>query len=181
MAEPAARQGASVEATPWLRQLPFATRFSFRGDPAAQAAAGRAFGLALPTTPCRAELRVSRAALWLGPDEHLLLAPPEEAVQLRSVLADALQGIPHSIVDISHRQGALALRGPNAAWLLGVGCPLDLDEAEFPVGMCTRTVFLKAEITLWRTAADSFHVEVWRSFTDYVVGLLNEAARELPP
>ena len=46
--------------------------------------------------------------------------------------------------------------------------------------MCTRTVFAKAEIVLWRTAADTFRVEVWRSFADYVVGMLHETAFELP-
>jgi sarcosine oxidase subunit gamma len=44
--------------------------------------------------------------------------------------------------------------------------------------MCTRTVFAKAEVVLWRTGADAFHVEVWRSFAPYVLGLLEEAARE---
>jgi len=44
--------------------------------------------------------------------------------------------------------------------------------------MCTRTVFAKAEIVLWRTAPDAFRIEVWRSFTDYVARLLGEAARE---
>jgi len=47
------------------------------------------------------------------------------------------------------------------------------------VGMCTRTVLGKADIVLWRTGPDSFHVEVWRSFADYVARFLTEAAREL--
>ena len=57
-------------------------------------------------------------------------------------------------------------------------CPLDLDLREFPIGMCTRTVFAKADIVLWRTRAEAFHVEVWRSFAGYVTGLLGEIARE---
>jgi sarcosine oxidase subunit gamma len=63
--------------------------------------------------------------------------------------------------------------------LLNAGCPLDLDLAAFPVGMCTRTVLAKAEIVLWRTSAEVFHVEVWRSFASYVTEYLAEAAREL--
>ena len=55
---------------------------------------------------------------------------------------------------------------------------LDLDPAAFPVGMATRTLFTKAEIVLWRQGADTFHVEVWRSFAPYLHGLLAEAARE---
>ena len=63
--------------------------------------------------------------------------------------------------------------------LLNAGCPLDLDSTAFPIGMCTRTVLAKAEIVLWRTGQDVFHVEVWRSFADYVSSFLAEVAREL--
>ena len=38
----------------------------------------------------------------------------------------------------------------------------------FPVGMCTRTLFAKAEIVLWRTGENVFQIEVWRSFADYL-------------
>jgi sarcosine oxidase subunit gamma len=44
--------------------------------------------------------------------------------------------------------------------------------------MCTRTVFAKADIVLWRTREDAFHVEVWRSFAGYVIGSLREIAME---
>jgi sarcosine oxidase subunit gamma len=46
--------------------------------------------------------------------------------------------------------------------------------------MCTRTVVAKAEIVLWRTSEEIFHVEVWRSFAPYVTDFLAEVARELP-
>ncbi len=61
------------------------------------------------------------------------------------------------------------------------GCPLDLHIEHCPLQMCTRTVFGKADITLWRTGAQSFHVEVWRSFADYFVALLSEIARDIVP
>jgi sarcosine oxidase, subunit gamma len=72
----------------------------------------------------------------------------------------------------------LEIFGPDAATILAGACPLDLDLREFPVQMCTRTVLAKAEIVLWRTAPDAFHVEVWRSFQSYAQGLLSEIGRE---
>jgi sarcosine oxidase subunit gamma len=84
----------------------------------------------------------------------------------------------HSLVDVSHRQVALEISGPHAATILAGACPLDLDAREFPVHMCTRTVLAKAEIVLWRTAQDTFHLEVWRSFQNYVQALLGEIGRE---
>ena len=94
-------------------------------------------------------------------------------------LEQALGDLPHSLVDVSHRQVGLVIAGPHAATVLAAGCPLDLDRSAFPLGMCTRTVLAKAEIVLWRIADDGFHLEVWRSFAAYVSGLIAEAAREL--
>ena len=102
-------------------------------------------------------------ALWQGPDEWLLLLQPEAAPPTPSA------GV---LVDVSHRQIALALQGPDAETRLNVACPLDLSDAAFPVDMTTRTMFAKADITLWRTAPDRFHIEVARSFADYVIGIL---------
>ena len=44
--------------------------------------------------------------------------------------------------------------------------------------MCTRTVFGKAEVMLWRTAADTFRIEVARSFAPYVWARLDDARQE---
>jgi sarcosine oxidase subunit gamma len=180
MAESLQRTPPRVTAHRWLEPLPSAARFSLRGGADARSAASRAFGVELPEQACRAAAAGGRAALWLGPDEHLLIAPEAETAAVSGAVGAALAAIPHSLVDVSHRQVALGLRGPHAAWLLTHGCPLDFDLAEFPVGMCTRTVYVKAEVLLWRTAEDGFRLEVWRSFADYVVGLLEETALELP-
>ncbi|MBV8854366.1 MAG: hypothetical protein JOY91_13230 [Sinobacteraceae bacterium] len=164
---------------PLLRLLPRTARFSLRGAAELSKAAEAVLGFELPQQACRSVRQREYAALWLGPDERLLLLPESQAEATVERLRAALQGLRHSLVDISHRQLALQLEGAAAALALNVGCPLDLDATAFPVGMCTRTVLGKAEIVLWRTAADAFHIEVWRSFADYVVCFLNEATREL--
>jgi len=187
MLELGLRRQPSVPAADWLKLLPPAGRWILHGGRAARALAAPVFGVELAETACRAALAGSRAALWLGPDEYLLLelAPGERTDESQAAVAgsleQALAGTPHALVDVSHRQFALELRGEHAATILNAGCPLDLDLGEFPVGMCTRTVFAKADVVLWRTRADAFHVEVWRSFADYVSGLLAEIAREFYP
>ena len=162
-----------------IRTLPPAARFALRGRPAAVEAAGPAFGVALPQDACRAAVAGSRAALWLGPDEWLLLAPEAESAAIAGDLGSALAGLPHALVEISHRNTAFEVAGPDAGTVLNAGCPLDLHLNAFPVGMCTRTMLAKAEIVLWRTAPDTFRVEVWRSFASYAWHLLDEAARNV--
>jgi len=173
----AARSLPLVSASRGVDPLPPAARFVLRGGPEVRAAAAQALDVGVPETPCRALSRGERAALWLGPDEWLLLAPAAQAAALTATLGAALRSLPHSLVDVSHRQGALSIRGAHAATLLAAGCPLDLDAAAFPIGMCTRTVLGKAEVVLWRTANEAFRLEVWRSFMEYVSQYLAEAAR----
>lgn len=162
----------------WLQTLPPAARFILQGGPAARAAAGAAFGLALPEDSCRASESGNRAALWLGPDEQLLIGPVEDAETIATDIETALKGIAHSLVDVSQRQIAMKVAGPQASQILNSGCPLDLEPTAFPSGMCTRTLFGKSDVVIWRKGEAEFHLEVWRSFADYVSALLMEAARD---
>jgi sarcosine oxidase, subunit gamma len=169
---------------PWIaipadgvEPLPPAARFVLRGGEAVCRAAGGVLGVDVPQQACRAASAGTHSCLWLGPDEWLVLAPTADGAALEARLNDALRELPHSLVDVSHRQVALALTGASATLLLAAGCPLDLDARAFPVGMCTRTMLAKAEIVLWRQAPERFRLEVWRSFAPYVTQYLAEAAR----
>ena len=162
-----------------LRPSPDTARFSLRGDAEVVARAGAAFGVVLPDRLGAAGRAGHRAALWLGPDEWLLLAEGEAAGTLGAALEAALAALPHSLVDISDRQIGIEVTGSLAARALSAGCPLDLSESAFPVGMATRTLLAKAEMVLWRRTR-GFHVEVWRSFADYAASVLIEAARRAP-
>jgi sarcosine oxidase, subunit gamma len=191
MAEAALRRPPQVTAADWLRTLPPAARWVLHGDTQTRALAAPVWGVGFSDTACRALRAGERATLWLGPEEYLLLdlaaqdeAAPDEADRALATAASieaALRGTPHALVDVSHRQFALEVSGAHAEVILRGTCPLDLDISRFPVGMCTRTVFAKADIVLWRTRSDAFHLEVWRSFAGYVGGLLHEIAREFSP
>ena len=176
----AARSPPRLDAGPTLAPLAPAARYILRGGPPVRIAAEKAAGVGIPAEACRALTREGRAALWLGPDEWLLIAPEAQSAALAGALAAALAGLPHSLVDVGHRQSGCELRGPRAETLLAAGCPLDLAASAFPVGMCTRTVLAKAEVVLWRTAAEVFRLEVARSFVAYVSEFLAEAGRTTP-
>jgi heterotetrameric sarcosine oxidase gamma subunit len=146
------------------------TRIVIRADQEAAVAIGDTLGVTLPLVACRSNRSSDRAALWLGPDEWLVLA--DEGAELPTDYATA------SIVDVSHRDTALSVSGTRATWAINAFCARDLHLSAFPIGMCTRTVLGKAEIVLWRTAEESFHIEVARSFAHYVWACLEEARRE---
>ncbi len=163
-----------------LAEAPPAARLILRGSETVRVSCGMAFGADLPSRLGLAGEGARRAALWLGPDEWLLIAEGADAAEIGGVLESVLEGIAHSLVDVSHRQISLVASGPAAARVLNAGCPLDLDPRAFPVGFATRTLFDKIEIVLWRRAEATFHIEIWRSFAPYLASSLVEAARGAP-
>ena len=151
-------------------------RLILRGDHEVARLAGEALGVACPLTALGSASHGTNSALWLGPDEWLLLTAAGDLSGFGNRLAMDLGDVPHSLVDVSHRQLGFELKGRLAARVLTSGCPLDLGLRAFPVGTVTRTLFHKAEVVLWRRA-DGFHLEVWRSFAPYVLGHLLAARR----
>jgi sarcosine oxidase, subunit gamma len=176
-----------------IKTLPACARILVRGTEAARAKAGAAlaetFGIDLPANACRSARHGDCAALWLGPEEWLVLAPVGELGKVGAVLRRALEGtaqallphalVPHALIDVSDRQIAFTVSGPLAADVLNTGCPLDLGIDAFPVGLCTRTLMAKAEVVLWRIGSDTFRVECQRSFSGYLVRTLIEAAEAM--
>lgn len=151
-----------------------AARLSLRAPKTAIKSLSKALGLDLPERPKTSSAKDGRAALWLGPDEWLVID------ENQAVLAGACASVAefHSAVDVSHRNTAVLVSGARVETVLNAGCPQDLSLDAFPVCACSRTVFGKAEVILWRTGADAFRVECWRSFSDYVFMLLEQATRD---
>ena len=157
-----------------VRLAPPAQRFVLRGAAATLAPLEAAFGVAPPAAPLSSASAGGRSAHWLGPDEWLLLAEGGPEVSEDSIDA-ALAGVFHSLVDVSHRQIGLEIVGARAAETLAFGVALDLHPSAFPVGQVARTLFVKAEITLWRREAELWRIEVARSFAPYAAEMLSAA------
>ena len=112
----------------------------------------------------------SEGIICLGPDEWLMRGPVGAA-------PSSQPGEAVSVVDISERQVAIAVEGERAVEVLSGGSPLDLDN--FPVGSGKRTIFEGVEIILLRESETRFVIEVWRSFAEFVWGVLTKVASEL--
>ncbi len=154
--------------------LPPAERVSLRAPAASVAALSKALGVSLPKAPKTSAAKDGRTALWLGPDEWLVIDETGKDPLADCAGVKAL----HSAVGISHRNVGISVTGPAAVATVNAGCPQDLSLTAFPVGAASRTILGKVEIVLLRTAEDTFRVECWRSFSDYVFTFLSEAARD---
>jgi len=168
----AGRKGGSGVVT--LTPAAPAARLALRARADAVASLSDALGLALPQTPKTSISSGRRHALWLGPDEWLLI--DEDGGDLGAPVAKV--AALHSAVDVSHRNVAIEVVGEGAEATLAAGCPQDLSLAVFPVGACSRTLLGKIEVVIWRRGEEDFRIECWRSFADYAFGFLSEAARD---
>ncbi|TYR30218.1 sarcosine oxidase subunit gamma family protein [Mesorhizobium microcysteis] len=160
----------------WVSVTPAApaSRLSLRTPADSVGAVSKALGFALPQKPKTSAQKNGRAALWLGPDEWLVI--DESGSEISPALGKVKAF--HSAVDVSHRNVGIVVSGPGAEATIAAGCPQDILLATFPVGACSRTVLGKIEIVLWRTGDTTFRVECWRSFSDYAFTFLSEAARD---
>ncbi len=161
-----------------------AYRISLRAPAESLSALSRALGVKLPEEPMGSAFGKSgdftgkgggRVALWLGPDEWLVIDTAGSDPMADCAKAKGL----HSATDISQRHVAIDVSGLGAADVLNAGCPRDLSLAAFPVGAAARTVLGKIEIVVLRMAEDAFRVECWRSFSNYAFTFLVEAARDV--
>jgi sarcosine oxidase, subunit gamma len=154
-----------------VEHVPFLTQIDVRLD---AASVGRA-PLPLPTTPNTAWEEGSRASLWLGPDEWLVLGPPGAGPEIVTELETALDGSHRSIVDVSANRVALELSGPRAKEVLSKGCAIDLHPRAWRPGMCAQTMLARAQVIV-HERSNSTGILVRPSFADYLVDWLIDAA-----
>ena len=160
-----------------VRRAEDCARFSLRISPEQVGAAAKALGCELPSKIGDMAVSGAKLGLCLSPDEWLLLAPAGEGEGIAARFAALYDATPHSLVDIGHRETGIEVQGAAAITALSSACALDLTEMADGTG--TRTIFDKAQVVLIRRSAESFRIEVWRSFASHVWGLLEAASHEV--
>jgi sarcosine oxidase subunit gamma len=165
-----------------LREMPFLAQLDLRlnaGDVEAHEAIESVVG-PLPLEPNTVHGGPEAAVLWLGPDEWLVVGPPDGESALESQLDDALGDARGSvaIVDVSANRTTLDLRGPHGRELLEFGCPIDLHPRAFGPGRCAQTLLARANVLIWHVAdepEDTWRLFVRPSFAAYVAAWLADA------
>ncbi|GHK04066.1 sarcosine oxidase subunit gamma [Streptomyces sp. NPDC003753] len=165
-----------------LAELPFLAQVNIRLDaksPAADAV-GLALGFQLPLEPNTVVRAGDLTAVWLGPDEWLLVAPPGTQRELEGRIRAAAGDEPVSVTDVSAQRTTLLVAGPRARDLLSHGCALDLHPRSFGPGRCAQTTLARTQVVLVARdeARAGFWVLVRSSFAGYLTDWLLDAAVE---
>ncbi|MDQ0964491.1 sarcosine oxidase subunit gamma [Streptomyces sp. B4I13] len=165
-----------------LAELPFLTQLDVRLDAkgAAADAVGLALGLTLPLEPDTVVRAGESTALWLGPDEWLLVGPPGGARELERRIREAAGEEPVSVTDVSAQRTTVLVAGAGARDLLAHGCSLDLHPRAFGSGRCAQTTLGRTQVVLVAREEPSagFWVLVRSSFAGYLADWLLDAATE---
>ncbi|MGX9888198.1 sarcosine oxidase subunit gamma [Streptomyces sp. NPDC002276] len=165
-----------------LAELPFLAQVNVRLDAkgAAADAVGLALGLPLPLEPNTVVRSGELRVLWLGPDEWLVVGPPDTQRDVEGRIR-AASGDEHvAVTDMSAQRTTLLVSGSRARDLLAHGCPLDLHPRAFGAGRCAQTTVARTQVVL--VARDEpgagFWVLVRSSFAGYLADWLLDAAAE---
>ncbi|MEJ2452657.1 MAG: sarcosine oxidase subunit gamma family protein [Candidatus Thiodiazotropha sp.] len=173
---------ADKDASVLLAELPFQGLINLRGRPDDETftkAVAATLGCELSLEPNTTRMAGDRTLFWLGPDEWMIVTPPDRQDALIDELHAALSDCFCSVVDVTSYYTTLAVGGRRAADLLAKGCTLDLHPQAFGVGQCAQTHVAKATVLIWPAdAGSSFRLLVRRSYADYFGHWLNEAVRE---
>jgi sarcosine oxidase, subunit gamma len=162
-----------------IRELPIVSQLNLRADPQDADLMQRlatAIGFALPIVPNTVTSREDRRALWLAPDEWLVVGLDGEQDTIERDLRNGLNGAFGSIVDVSANRTVLEIRGARARELLAHGVPIDLDARSFSPGQCAQTLVSKAQVIIERHDESAFELFVRTSFASYVAGWLLDAS-----
>jgi sarcosine oxidase subunit gamma len=165
-----------------IREIPFLTQVNLRADPAdasSMQAVRHELGFDLPVLPNTVASAGDRSALWLGPDEWLIVASPGHGAAIEGSTRKALAAS-RSVVDVSANRTAISVQGTAARELLAFGCAIDLDARAFGPGRCAQTMLAKAQVIIQHLAAGpAFIVYVRASFATYLADWLLDASDAL--
>lgn len=136
-------------------------------------------GAALPTNNNTFTVAGETTALWLGPDEWLIITTQDVVQPLLAEYRKALGNTFSSLTDISGGNTVIDINGSAARDLLAKGSPIEFHPSVFGVGQCAQTLMAKTAVCVYQySEAPGYRIIVRRSFADYLAAWLLDASRE---
>jgi len=136
-----------------------------RRDPWIKRVYGDVAGMELPQQPNRSTLKDGVQALWVAPNEYLLVGEGQE-IEINAATSD-----------LGHARTIFRIPAHAAREILTKGCPLDLRKTEFQPGHCAQSVLAAVSI-LVHYLEDGTHMDIYvaRSYGRFIHDWLWDAA-----
>jgi sarcosine oxidase subunit gamma len=162
--------GLQVTAIPHLAQINLRGTARDLATPVAEVCAMLSLAPAVNT--------VTTSGTWhclgLGPDEWLLVGPPQSESKAIAELAEKLAGQHASVLDVTANRVAIDISGPATQALIASLTGFDL--ATLTPGRCAQTMLAKAQVVLQAgPEPDAIRVFVRNSFARYLADVVIDA------
>ena len=179
-----------------LKELPNLGKLAIRIDAAKHGGAVSAvLGFELPGRANSFAGAGDHTAIWLGPDEWMIITLAGGEHELAAKLAGKLQSLHHQVVDVTDYYTTIALSGTRSREMLMKLSTIDFHPRALTSGTAVTTMLAKANATVLLIESDTggtgtgtgtssvldnaiFEIIVRRSMADYLWCLLCEAGHE---
>jgi sarcosine oxidase, subunit gamma len=141
-------------------------------------AAKAALGVDLPKVPRTSSSWGDIKALWLSPDQWLILCARDNAPALLEKLNAELGKIHSLAVDVSDMRTIIRLEGEGVRETMMKGCSLDLLSEDYTPGTVRRVRFAEIAALFHVVEDNMIDLYVFRSYAEYTWAFLLKAARK---
>jgi sarcosine oxidase, subunit gamma len=135
-------------------------------------------GIDLPKAPRTSATWGDIKALWLSPDQWLIICARGKAESLVAELTKALAGVHSLVVNVSDMRTVLRLEGKAAREVIMKGATLDLTDGAYVQGCVRRMRFAEIAALLHIVENDVIDIYVFRSYAVYAWDFICKAARK---
>lgn len=170
--------GASFDGLVKIEELAGQGMVTLRGDLTDKAivtAVKDVFGVTLPGIR-ETVFAGSTGALWMSPDEALLLCSYDEAQTKADDLTAKLEKAHALVVNVSDARAVFQLKGSMLREVIAKLAPVDMSADAFKPGMVRRTRMAQVAAAFWMDDASTARVVCFRSVAAYMFALLSTAA-----
>ena len=119
-----------------------------------------------------------RHAVWLGPDEFMIICEAGKDEELASAIHASFGNRHAAVTNITDALAAFNLKGVAVRQVLAKGCALDLHQNSFTSDDAAQTLLSHAAVTIMALADDEFIVICRTSFASYLHDWFLDAALE---
>ncbi|MCK0166614.1 sarcosine oxidase subunit gamma [Jannaschia sp. S6380] len=156
-----------------IHAVPPMGMITLRGDPSVLGPAVEQVTACAPPDRRMATVSGDRTALWMSPDEYLLVCPYDDAPGLADRLTDALGDAFATVAVVSDARQVFDLTGAGVEPTLASLMPVDFDR--LARAEIRRSRLAQVPAAIWRHA-DGYRLVCFRSVARYAEDLLRNAA-----
>ena len=167
-----------------VQEISFINKINLRFDPhneAYMASCSEILDIILPSKPNTYSKNKNIKAVWLGPDEWLIVNTNSN--NLFDKLESKLNKIDTSVTDVSENRTIIRISGKKLFILLSKFLVLDLDKNLINQSCCAQTLFVKVPILILKNNNDAeipeLDIFINKSHASYVYNLILDGTKNL--